>query len=284
MTEEERDKIAKKVSKHGLLQFRAFDEFLIKNLLENKLTFGDRKNFNDPFDCNLPIDVNNNLEEIVQYLEFVNTKKGFNLTNEVIRSKAKDYYQNKGHLEDIISSTIFDKRRFSCFTLASKKDHVKNSLFWANYANKHKGICMKFSGTIISQKVINSDSHLDFIPVEYCRDDKIPEFNYIRYRLSKKHKPDWKAIQYFMATKSEHWKTEKEIRLVFENSEAIREPYVNIPFNTTFLREVYLGCNLNIDQINKIKWIFDLPKYKHVKIFRLTTSKKQFKLIPKQIK
>ena len=280
MTEKEIGKLEKKILKHGLLQFRPFDENLIRNLVENKLTFGSPRNFNDPFDCNLPIDTNNGLEEIVQYLKSANTKKGFNFVQEDILSKAKYYYQNKGELRDIISSTIFDQRRFSCFTLASKEHHIKNSLFWANYANKHNGICMKFSGTVIYQKVTNAYSHMDFIPVKYCCDNKIPEFNYIRYRLSKNQKPDWKDIQYFMATKSEQWKDEAEIRLVYENNDEIKEPYLNIQFNPKFLEEVYLGCNLTEPEKEVISSCLDNAKYRHVKIFKLERDSKQFKLNP----
>ena len=83
MTDHERDSIEKEALEKGLLQFRTFDKHVRNALINNEIIFGAAKNFNDPFDCNLPIDLNNSLEQIYDYLNQANKKFQFN----------KDYIQ-----------------------------------------------------------------------------------------------------------------------------------------------------------------------------------------------
>lgn len=277
MTNEERDKIAREILKHGLLQFRAFDKYLIDNLIRNCLTFGAAQNFNDPFDCNLPIDVNNSIEEIRQYFQLANKNTRMEYSKELICKKANDYYNNRANLNEYISELIYDYRRFSCFTIASIKHHTRNSLFWANYANKHQGICMKFSPDFFRENIINQHSGIQFIPVEYCPNDKIPKFNYIRYRLNPK--PNDSPSQYYFGTKSEEWKGESEIRLVYESIKKLKDPFYNIKFDPIHLEEVYLGCKLTPGDQKMLEWIFSLPKYQHVKLCNLKKTKNASDLI-----
>lgn len=263
-------KIYRKAQKNGLLQFRAYDKFLLSSLEMNKIIFGAPKRFNDPFDCNLPIDTSNSYEEILQYLENINGKSKAKEDLESIENLAKSYFQNKELLKSRLKERVYDYRRFSCLNIASTKLLFGNSLFWANYAGKHKGICLKFRGGILLPQ-----NHFRSIPIKYV--GKIPSFNFINNRLKKrfKHSP----IEYYFGIKSKEWKHENEVRLIYESESKIKEEYIQIPFNPFLLEKVYLGCNLENSDKDEIIKILNLEKYSHVKISGLKKDSKSFKLI-----
>lgn len=275
MTEEDINKIEKDIYKYGLLQFRKYDDYLIRNLIESKITFSSPNNFNDPFDCNLPIDVDNTLHE---YIDFIGYFPGpQEMPKEWVIKTGINLYKSKSRFKEDLKKILLDKRRFSCFNLAKRKQHLYNSLFWANYANKHQGICMKFSGDLLRYYYQNHKNQIQLVPVEYVKGLKIPEFNFIKNRISGETKS---AAQYFFGTKSSQWSYEEEIRFICDTTENSDLQYVNYKFDTNSLREIYLGCKLTPEQENVLKWIFRLPKYKHVKLFKLHLDQTNFRLNP----
>ncbi|NQU52065.1 MAG: DUF2971 domain-containing protein [Bacteroidetes bacterium] len=164
----------------------------------------------------------------------------------------------------------------------SEKQIFGNSLFWANYAGKHYGVCMKFNGEIIEAKNSYHCEEGEFVsslPIEYC--EEIPEFNYIRYRLGSEKKS---SVQYYFGTKSNEWKYESEVRFIYENYNARTEKYPQVRFDTDLLEKVYLGCNLQETEINKVCEILASKEYQHVDISRLVKSKKSFQLIEQKIR
>lgn len=293
MTEKELQQKEEEIKENGLLQFRTFDKYTQQALINNELIFGAAKNFNDPFDCNLPIDVNNTKEEIHDYLNLINKKSKF--TQDHIESLAKHYFHNKNKLERDIRFRIYDFRRFSCFHIDSTDEVHKNSLFWANYANKHKGICMKFKGDLIDAREQFSASYSESInsyPIDYV--ENVPSFNYLYYRILKaRHGADcakkicgYTPSEYFFTIKSINWKDEKEVRFIYKspNNFPILESFKNIKFNPKMLERLYLGCNTSQSTIDEVFNISHLPKYKHVEVFKLIRNKKEFKFNAEKLK
>lgn len=293
MTEQELQRMEEELREKGLLQFRTFDKYTQQALINNELIFGAAKNFNDPFDCNLPIDLNNTKEEIHDYLNLINKKSKF--TQDHIESLAKHYFDNKNKLERDIRFRIYDFRRFSCFHIDSTDEVHKNSLFWANYADKHKGVCMKFKGDLIhthEQLLVSLSENINSYPIDYveCK----PTFNYLYYRILKElHGCDYAKKQYgytpseyFFTIKSKHWEKENEVRFIFKssNDSPIMESYKNIKFNPKMLERVYLGCNASQSTINDVLKIMHLSKYKHVELIKLLRDNQEFKFNEEKLK
>ena len=276
MTEQERALIYDKILESELLQFRGYDDnnYLLNSLNNNQLIFSSPKQFNDPFDCNLPIDTNCTPSEIQEFYIKIQSKKGILTPNEA-SSCSKKLYDNPNILKNYIKDLIYDHRRFSCFTTASNEAHLTNSRFWGNYANKHNGICMKFSVEFLKDTIVNNNSRMKFIPIRYCDSDKIPEFNYIKNRL---RDIPTSVSQHYLGTKSKEWEDENEIRLVYDSKDKIIEPYIYHKFNPRYLQEIYFGINLSTENKKKLKRIFNQPKYRHVELFKLEKDQKQFKL------
>lgn len=273
MTQEEIAQIEEDIFKYGLLQFRKYDKFLLSNLVQNKITFGSAQNFNDPFDCNLPINVECTLKDVQVFAIEANfANSNFNLSS--IAEKADELYRNPEVLYHSLKDLILNRRRFSCFNLAKTKHHLHNSLFWANYANKHSGICMKFSGELIRYYHDFFQDLIGLVPVKYTNDDMIPKFNYFKNRKSRENF----AVEYFFGTKSKEWKYEEEIRLVYQPDLQDLDSYINFEFNPISLESVYLGCKITSSEEKEILSCLLDKKYEHVDIFKLEMDSKKFKL------
>lgn len=232
MADEKEFVIPLEVFENGLLQFRKYDCHIIRNLTNSTISFGERKNFNDPFDCNLPIKLCSEYEW-QQYLLKVLPKES-NLPPAHIAQRAFYLAHNPGKAQKDIESIIYDHRRFACFTTALDKNLFGNNMFWASYANKHSGICLKFNG----RKLLDHFVSLGImpIPIKYCKDEEIPEFNYIKNALKGKEEM---ASKYFFGTKSREWENEDELRLVYYSKTKIDSEFLEKEFEPICLEEVY---------------------------------------------
>lgn len=290
MTDYERNVKEQEVLEKGLLQFRAFDKYVKNTLKNNQIIFGAAKNFNDPFDCTLPIDLEKaSYEVILKFLKIANTKHLLSETE--IGKKAKYYFAHKTSFEKTIRSIIYDSRRFSCFQIDTEDETHKDILFWANYADKQKGICMKFNGKIIDAKSYFGNK-VKVLPIEYVDYKKeIPVFDYLDYRINlnengykhaKKLYGERGPNEYFIGIKSTKWEYENEVRFVYESVDSpFLEPYINIEFKPELLEKVYIGCNANEKEIMRI---FNMPKYKHVNVFKMIRDDKKFKFNEEKLK
>ena len=261
----------------GLLQFRKYDCHVIRNLKDNTISFGDRRNFNDPFDCNLPVNLCSEGEWQNYLSKF--PPKDVIVSPHFIAKRAKELASDPQKAKSEIESLIYDYRRFSCLTIASEERLFFNSLFWSNYADKHAGICLRFNGKLLIESFQQKGIHP--ISVEYCHDNKIPDFNYIRNKLNGSKKL---ASNYFFGTKSHQWGNEGEIRLIYFSPERIQQNYIEMEFDPDCLEKVYLGCRFDSKKLDDIKGILSNPKYKEVKLYGLKKDIKQFKLEPYEIK
>jgi hypothetical protein len=125
-----------------LFQFRKIDNYLFQTLINQTLWFSSPRVFNDPFDCQLPVQTDNSLEEITKYLLNLNNKiKYFSNRNDVLK-RANELYLDKNQLKFFLHNKFFNERRFSCF-VDDEKLVYRNTPMWGNYADKSKGLSSK---------------------------------------------------------------------------------------------------------------------------------------------
>lgn len=264
----------------SLFQFRKIDNFLFQTLINRTLWFSSPKVFNDPFDCQLPILTDNNLEEIEKFLSAVNDEKNFYPDSLSVSKRAKELFDNKIELKVFLHQEIFNKRKFSCF-VEDERLVYDNSTMWGNYADKSKGVCLKF---VFDDPLTNSfclNENLKILPlkIEYRKD--IPSFNYITYRLGKDQEIN-SSSQYFMGIKSEDWKEESEVRLVLATSKGeFERDYEGAKFYPRCLKEIILGCNTSKEDREIFENIVKCnPEYSKVKVQSLKKSDKWFGFEP----
>ena len=97
-----------------LYQFRKIDNYLLQSLVNRKLWFSSPRVFNDPFDCQLPVQVDNSLEEITKFLISLNDVSRHYKTKADVVRRAKVLYDKKD-FQTFLKNKFFNERRFSCF-------------------------------------------------------------------------------------------------------------------------------------------------------------------------
>ncbi len=207
-----------------VFRMRPVNRFLFDSLINSQIWFSNAQDFNDPFDCDINMRIqestlsqiqsyfDNHLKNLFQKreLEKINTQ---NITREqfelLINKAAKKVTHRKG---------------LACFMSS-----CENLLMWAHYADSHKGVCLKFD--------LLEDANL-FSPakkVEYSKN--YPQYDYLT------NKNDFVNQMFF--TKSEDWAYEGEVRV-------LKDKKGNYDFNTKALKEVILGCKISDDDRNTL--------------------------------
>jgi hypothetical protein len=260
-----------------LFQFRKIDNYLFQTLINQTLWFSSPRVFNDPFDCQLPVQTDNSLEEITKYLLKLNEIRKYYSNKKDIIKRANELYSDKEQLKSFLHNKFFNERRFSCF-VDDENLVYRNTSMWGNYADKSKGVCLKFQFEFDIEKSFEFENGIKISPLPVKYTQSIPRFNYIRMMLGIKQ--DINSVnQYFLGTKSEDWQKESEVRLIIENSSGkiFDSEYVGVRFNPFCLKEIIFGCNSFGEDKNVITKIIDcIPEYSHVKIIRLNKSEKFF--------
>ncbi|NOQ26437.1 MAG: DUF2971 domain-containing protein [Bacteroidales bacterium] len=212
-------------------------------LESSKLKFSKPSEFNDPFDCHITIDTDNTESEIDNYIKFL--EKNNDLTEEKIKILKKKFHNPK-ELFEITNKSVngaIEKHGVTCF---SKKED--NLIMWAHYADKHKGVCLKFD--------ILGDTDFFMTPFPVIYKKEYSRYNYIRNKDG--------LGKFLLETKSIDWEYEQEIRVMklgaglydFKNNSL-----VEIIFGSRTLKE-------EREQIVKMtkENLFKITKFKHCMI------------------
>lgn len=178
-----------------LYKYASFNDKTLENLENHALRFNTPEKFNDPFD-------------IYPCFKIENRKK----YNERLREKyrAPDCIISKLSDDDIIYFANIDER--STYTNSNKgitcfSKENDNIVMWANYADKHRGICLKFSdGTL---KETTKKLYIKY-PYSYERPKIVINLD----DIEKDDKHLKKDVSDLISTKSHAWKYEKEVRLM----------------------------------------------------------------------
>lgn len=191
-------------------------EWVRKILVEHRLFFASRRNFNDPFDCAIP-----SLSQIPgtflkRFAEEIVDRK-FPIHSESEKSDMIDRLMSVNALEEIhrrLQDTV-DKAGIVCFSMV--RDDI---LMWAHYADKHKGLCLEFDGSC------NCMFFGQAQPVAYEDYTPIPL-----------HEDSDRQVTRAILTKSKHWSYEKEYR-IFRPETAGQ----NINYPVELLTGIIFGC------------------------------------------
>lgn len=189
-----------------LYRYRSVDEWSIQGIERNEFFFASPADFNDPFDCknlftfkgatnsdwriyltNYAINQMPHLTEL-QRREFVDRiiRSGEHRSREMIAEQGDRWGKI---LEE-------HSRNLGIVCLSKVKDDI---LMWSHYGNDHKGFCLRFNADMLGE--ISS-----CYPVKYRK--RYPTFGeFVRSDLEK-------IANLFVQTKSNHWKYEKEVRLI----------------------------------------------------------------------
>lgn len=154
--------------------------------------------FNDPFDCRIPVSFSGGTENdyrnlLKGTLSTSLKRKGLVLTSEHINFLINQGLSDKSHgnlvqgLQDGLSHEILNNHGIFC--MSEKNDDI---LMWSHYANNHRGFCLEFP---------NSDVFQMARPVIYA--DTYPRVNFFEKSMEEIRND-------VLLTKSTNWAYEKE--------------------------------------------------------------------------
>jgi len=236
-------------NKH-IYKYFSINEFIFRTLINNELFFAKPSDFNDPFDSQFNLRLVEGSKAEKQFFENleassseINNLKTPQLNNEI-----------STNLENSLISGTNDLVGVTCFS-----ETENEILMWSHYADKHKGICLKFDWKIHPEyfsgsKVFYSNS-----------------IHNIEYSSTENFHQEYKKC---VLTKLGRWNYEKEIRSVIEINKKR-----NLSFNPKALVGVIFGEKTNNADIEIIKKVIALHKdYQQVKFYKANMIRKESKM------
>lgn len=194
------------------------------------------KDFNDPFDCLLPIFDSKNIDpgfikKLAEVRESCGGEPRTDGEQQICDGHVTD--ENLADLRSSIQERI-NRARMICFTECND-----NILLWSHYANKHRGVCLEFD----IDKWKSHNKVLQFIQVIYKSNNERPET-----KLTEESFNTLEFLKGAIFSKSLCWDYEQEWRLAFDawkNDDFIK-------FLPDALTGVFFGVNSTKEDKEKI--------------------------------
>jgi hypothetical protein len=247
----------KYVDFNGGLELLSNSNLLIKNPTQ----------FNDPYDC-FPglIDFDKMPDDYIKYL--IN-KYDSHLNRRERRDKIKfNIKKSKNGLIESLKNDHIDMERNSrgitCFS--KQKD---NLLMWSQYADSHRGMCIGFNLERLYRS-LKDNRYKETALLEVIYTNDLISNNYFE--------DSYKAVIDWLRTKSDSWKYEDEVRVMFSPIIFDKTNIKFVAFDKNVIEEIYFGSKiLNQNEETITKMIENsFPK---VNMFKMRLSTNEFKLI-----
>ncbi len=220
---------------------------------KRELWYSAPKDFNDPFDCNLPLNCDGLTDkEIEDFNIGIAKKQGRRLSSDELK-RATDTVKSGQ------TNPLLVKWRKDCYVDSSVCcfSHLGDSIqMFSYYADSHKGICIEFSfsvldmptGISVAQQLFGSPR---IVPIDVVYKKKFPELNFLKlFAFDPK-----KMVKTLLGTKAINWKHEKEFRIFRPQM-----PAGAIPFAPQILKRVILGAKTDDDKMALVKgWLKEWP-------------------------
>ena len=227
-------------------------------IFENsKLKISNPKKFNDPLDCYPELI---SFREIPKdYFETRKEKYGDIFPNLFQKPRPTDK-EIEYSFKKVAFPQIISRIGTTCFSQT-----YLEPLMWSHYSNSHSGICIGFNLMKLylslkeNEKALAKINYVEtFEPIEYFSNP----FN---------------SIHKWLNTKSKNWEYEREIRLIFTNTDLNNNLENFISFDTNSIDEVIFGLNFSFEDNNaSIKKIDkNLP---NANKFQMAIKEKSFNL------
>lgn len=228
-------------------------------IADKQLYFTTCDKLNDPFDMiESLVDYKMNKDEIKK---MVLMKNPF-ISKKDLKEHVNIYFSQPGQLYEMHKREWDNGRLKTGVCCFSESPNIP--LMWSHYADSHKGVCLGFD----IEPFPEGDTNKALIqPVNYL-DKLVP----VRVGAD-----NGQAVGHWFFTKSKDWSYEKEVRAVFAYKTGL------VSFATECLKEVYFGCRVPDEDIQKITSLLDENNYCNVKCFKMELDNDTLNVIPKEM-
>lgn len=141
-----------------LYKYKAIDKFTHSIIANNEMYFNSPENFNDPYDCNIPIESTSSDENIRDWI----------LSNGGNEEEVTVFIQHFRNNPDYVPTII--KKHMNANGICCFSKLYDSILMWSHYADYHKGICLKFDMT--------KDPFFFLTPMPVIYSQCLPHYNY----------------------------------------------------------------------------------------------------------
>lgn len=229
----------------NLFKYRKFDKMTIELLLNKELWFATPASLNDPFEGESSF--SEVIEAVWRHYPF----------------PEKELKEYKEKIENQLQTTgicSFSKTR-------------KNQLMWSHYADEHKGICIGFNERLLRP----DDSFIYPLDVTYQAEYPFKEIiERIKYfekipGLNTKNNIAGDIFYSVLGTKYSSWKYEKERRLIFQKSQAIK-------FTEKSVNSIAFGLRMTERDKLTLRKLMSGHEWRHIRWFQAVKSKTKYAL------
>ena len=234
-------------------------------ICQHQIYFPPPISFNDPFDCRPSFTFEATRNEMVADYIQLSRKYGSGFGRKKIRQDIRDMFADperdprrpiaQARMRDSHTEHITKKVGVLC--VSTVNDDI---LMWSHYADCHKGICIEFDG---ANEFMAGAQEVQYAPerkaINPYRDDKAT------------------SLEKALLTKSDHWKYEKEWRLI---------QYEKGPGTVTFLPEnvtgIIFGAHVERATVERVSgWI--KARVSPVKLYQARVDRQIFKIHIEQV-
>lgn len=226
----------------NIFKYRSDNDKTERIITDNELWFSNPLLFNDPYDCNTPINTTTSLSDIKNWLTKVGVESGY---IDVLADKLKN---NPNFMKQETEKEM-GELGVCCFS--TMDDCI---LQWSHYSDYHKGICLKFD--------ITEDPLFFSIPVISAYRKVMQHYNH--FTQSKN------IVEYLIKPKFQGWSYESEIRIV-KISQNIRDNLGNraFKFKDKALKAIIFGTKTSDKVITKYRQLCANSNKGHVQFYKI---------------
>jgi len=247
--------VEQKIYPQFLYKYRKDNCNTKKIITKNELWFSNPNKFNDPYDCNTPIDKSNNINTIKNWL------KSIGIDNHKLDKLAEKLEKNPNLIEEETKKAL-SNLGVCCFSTI-----YDSILQWSHYSDYHKGLCLKFD--------ITKDPDLFFVPIVVSYKKFMRHYNHLLQSNN--------IVKYLIEPKFSDWSYESEIRIV-KTRKLIKKNRNKRAFKykDDALKEIIFGTKTTEVVKNKYKELCKKNNKTHVQFYQMELSKRaHYKLIKK---
>ena len=204
--------------------------------------------FNDPFDCRMPLSFDASSRDQKAYARQLIREKNPGLNRHDARARVA--MVDRGTYETAYGRAL---QRYSeqagilCFSETNS-----DILMWSHYAAKHSGICLGFSFNFDERPFLESPTY----EVEYA--DKVPDVRFFEIARDMKSadtelklSAQRKFVKAIFLTKARHWEYESEWRTIALNPSRASKGLRDYP--PSRLTDVIFGCRISEEDERAIR-------------------------------
>jgi hypothetical protein len=231
----------------------------LTNLKSESIYFNSPLNFNDPFDCNMALEVS------VPYMDEIPFIKAFLLEETKGTdgaAKIEEMSENEiAAMGMVMARNYMNDRKawaFNSYGICCFSETNDNLLMWSHYASSGKGFCLEFDSSrepfdkVRRVKYTNNPSKLNFRKL---------------FSVDKLY-----LLDALFCAKSTHWKYEKEWRIFQEHSSRAEK------YPTSSLTGIYFGPEIDDVHAEIVRQILQ-GQNSHIKIYKGARSREAYKVV-----